>query len=72
MTQSQLNRAVAIATGEDSRTIDRLGFSLADPERVQHDPEGLKQPSLGQRRRRSRPLARLMTGPRLRPRGSSI
>jgi hypothetical protein len=31
MTQSQLDRAVARATGESRRTIGQLGFSLADP-----------------------------------------
>jgi len=39
MTQSQLDAAVALATGEDLHTIGRLGFSLADPEVVQFDPE---------------------------------
>ncbi len=39
MTQSQLDAAVALATGEDLDTISRLGFSLADPEVVQFDPE---------------------------------
>jgi hypothetical protein len=39
MTQSQLNSAVSRATGEDRDTISRLGFSLADPDLVQYDPE---------------------------------
>jgi hypothetical protein len=39
MKQSELNRAVARATGEHLRVISRLGFSLADPVSVQHDPE---------------------------------
>jgi hypothetical protein len=39
LTQSQLNSAVALATGEDPETISRLGFSLADPDSVQYDPE---------------------------------
>jgi hypothetical protein len=39
MTQSQLDCAVALATGEDIDTINRLGFSLADPAVVQFDPE---------------------------------
>ena len=39
MTQSQINRAVALATGESARTIAELGFSLADPDVVDHDPE---------------------------------
>ena len=39
MTQHELNRAVARATGESSRTISRLGFSVADPDIVDYDPE---------------------------------
>ena len=39
MKQSELNRAVARATGENLRVISQLGFSLADPVSVQHDPE---------------------------------
>lgn len=42
MTQSQLNDAVAAATGETRRTIGRLGFSLvelADPAH-EHQPSG--------------------------------
>ena len=39
MNQSQLNRAVARATGDSLDTIHRLGFSIADPESVQYDPE---------------------------------
>ena len=39
MTQRQLDRAVARATGENLRIITRLGFSLADPLFVEHDPE---------------------------------
>ena len=39
MNQSQLDRAVARATGETRDTISRLGFSIADPLVVQHDPE---------------------------------
>ena len=39
MTQSELNRAVAKATGDNLRVISRLGFTLADPISVQHDPE---------------------------------
>jgi len=38
MTQSQLNRAVSRATGEDCDLIDRRGFSLVDDESpVQED-----------------------------------
>ena len=39
MNQSQLNRAVARATGESPETINRMGFSVADPESVHYDPE---------------------------------
>lgn len=39
MTQFQLDRAVAAATGESRRTIRGLGFSLADPVEVAFDPE---------------------------------
>ena len=39
MRQSELNRAVARATGENLSVISHRGFSLADPGSVQHDPE---------------------------------
>jgi len=39
MTQAELNRAVALATGESVGTVSELGFSLADPDWVDHDPE---------------------------------
>ncbi len=39
MTQCQLNRAVAKATGESVGTINTMGFSIADPRQVCHDPE---------------------------------
>jgi len=39
MNQSQVNRAVARATGENVHTIGRMGFSIADPESVHYDPE---------------------------------
>ena len=38
MTQSDLNRAVARATGETVRTIASRGFSLADPVAVDYAP----------------------------------
>ena len=37
--QSDLDTAVADATGEDLRTIRRRGFSLVDPHNVNFDPE---------------------------------
>jgi hypothetical protein len=39
MTQTQLNRAVARATGESLNTVARRGFSIADPKTVHFDPE---------------------------------
>ena len=39
MTQNQLDRLVAEATGENLGEIQRLGFSLADPIDVEFDPE---------------------------------
>ncbi len=39
MNQREVNRAVAAATGETVSTIAELGFSLADPSMVTHDPE---------------------------------
>jgi hypothetical protein len=39
MTQHHLDRLVAQATGECRRTVAGLGFSLADPLVVEHDPE---------------------------------
>ena len=38
MTQADLNRAVAAATGETVETIDRQGFSLIDMPPVERDP----------------------------------
>ena len=39
MTQNQLNRLIADATGEDIDDIRQRGFSLADPLEVNFDPE---------------------------------
>jgi len=39
MTQSEINRAVALVTGESICTVSQLGFSLADPAEVEFDPE---------------------------------
>ncbi|NLE37492.1 MAG: hypothetical protein GX621_05645 [Pirellulaceae bacterium] len=39
MTQRELNRAVARATGESPCMISRLGFGVADPDIVAFDPE---------------------------------
>jgi hypothetical protein len=39
MTQRELNEAVARVTGESLATVAGLGFSLADPITVKHDPE---------------------------------
>ena len=39
MTQAELNRAVAQVTGESLCTVSGLGFSIADPDTVDFDPE---------------------------------
>ena len=39
MTQLQLDYQVAAATGECLQTIERLGFSIADPVAPRHNPE---------------------------------
>ena len=39
MTQVEIDRAVAIATGESPDEIHHLGFSIADPLEVRFDPE---------------------------------
>ena len=39
MTQNQVHRAVAKATGESVGTIRQMGFSVADPDHVRFDPE---------------------------------
>lgn len=41
MTQNQIEHLVARATGEDLRAVRRRGFSLANPEVVNFDPEPL-------------------------------
>jgi hypothetical protein len=44
MTQQQLDRLVADATGEDLRAIRRRGFSIANPVDVNFDPEPDQRP----------------------------
>lgn len=44
MTQRELNRAVARATGETVSSICSMGFSLADPDEVRFDPEPSEDP----------------------------
>lgn len=39
MTQHEINHAVAIATGEPISTVTQMGFTIADPDLVDHDPE---------------------------------
>ena len=39
MTQRELNRAVARATGESLGTVSNMGFGMADPMDVSYDPE---------------------------------
>jgi len=46
MTQNQLHRAVARATGESLATIRSLGFDIADPDVVCHDPEPNRRPRI--------------------------
>ena len=46
MTRYELNDAVARATGESLATISRLGFGIADPAIVHHDPEPLRRPRI--------------------------
>ena len=46
MTRYELNHAVARATGESLATISHLGFGLADPDIVRHDPEPLRRPRI--------------------------
>ena len=41
MNQRSINSAVARATGEDLRNIRRMGFTIADPCVVRHDPEAI-------------------------------
>ncbi|MEM9369312.1 MAG: hypothetical protein AAGD07_25305 [Planctomycetota bacterium] len=38
MNQKEINRAVALATGETVSAIKRLGFLIADPDQVFEDP----------------------------------
>ena len=54
MTQAQLDRAVARATGEPISNVVRRGFSLADPIRVRYDPEPQHRPKKTNHRRRPR------------------
>jgi hypothetical protein len=44
MTQNQLNQLVADATGEDLRSIRQRGFSIADLQDVDFDPEPDQRP----------------------------
>lgn len=46
MTQSQIDRGVARATGETASTIRRMGFGIADPTNVCYDPEPLVRPRI--------------------------
>ena len=39
MTQAEINRAVALVTGETFCTVSGLGFSVADPDWNDYDPE---------------------------------
>ncbi len=46
MTQNQIDRLVAEATGEDLREIQRIGFGLVDPDIVNFDPEPYLPPQI--------------------------
>jgi hypothetical protein len=46
MTQAQLDRRVARATGESLCTIRSRGFSIANPSGVEHDPEPSAAPQV--------------------------
>lgn len=46
MYQSDLNRAVAEATGESVSTIDHLGFQLAGPTAILEDDRSDRRPSI--------------------------
>ncbi len=39
MTQTEIDAAVSQATGEDHRQVRQRGFSIADPDEVNFDPE---------------------------------
>ena len=54
MTQTQLSRAVACATGESLCFVRSLGFGLANPLRVRFDPEPRRREKKTKKRRRSR------------------
>lgn len=44
MPQDLLDSAVAIATGEDRRTISRLGFSELHPMRLENETDEFREP----------------------------
>ena len=46
MTQNQIDCLVAEATGEDLREIQRHGFTMADPDIVNFDPEPYLPPQI--------------------------
>lgn len=46
MTQSEVDCAVAAATGEDLSDVRRMGFSIADPINVNFDPEPYYPPQI--------------------------
>ena len=53
MTQAELNRAVARATGESIRRIARRGFVLLTPVPVEREPRVVDWDRLDAKRRRS-------------------
>jgi len=51
MTQAELNRAVATATGETVKTIADLGFVPLEPIPVEREPQVVDWDALDERRR---------------------
>ena len=52
MTQAQLSRAVACATGESLQVVRSRGFGWADPLRVRFDPDPQRRSNKTKKRRR--------------------
>ena len=46
MTQNQIDQAVSIATGESLCDVRRIGFSIADPNETNFDPEPDDRPPM--------------------------
>ena len=46
MTQREVDQSVAAVTGEDLCDVRRMGFSIADPDEVNFDPEPYYPPQM--------------------------